>query len=610
MLELAALGLGAALAAWYFVFERSLPRGPEEFVTWPPLEPLPFAPLRGFTVEQLARLGGRLVLLGPALVLLSWSLARLLPWRAPEPRELRRLALLAGALGLAVCAWLMLGVLRGRALLDDELTYAMQAQLLSEGRLTEDTVPRWGGELFTIWTRRGATGKYLFGEPLVQAAGYRVGLPALLHLPLFALTLWAWFLAVRRRSGESTAAFSVLLLALSPMLLFTSATGLSHATSLACVALAGLGLALAEDGLALPGALLAGSALGFLVTVRPQVAIPIGAVLGGALLLLLVRRRKVLAAGVLALSAGAFVLLVALYNRFLTGSYLALPWDLFRPSERYGFGRALQGDEFVHDGWTALENLVVTAVRLNGWWLGWPLSLGLLAVWWYTGRRLEGARLWLLTGAALVLFHVPYYTTGVSDTGPVYAYELVLPLSLLGGFALGGAFERWPRATAAVLAVHLVVGTASFVVEQGARVSRMVALVHGQSDAVLEQIPPPALLLYESAPQESIRLGWINSGFPRRERSERAAVVIYPRSGARPTRELRTRYATRHCYYYRVEPERLRPELRRCEDAEALLARPYRLEGPALALRSTAMLRGWLVPKERAGRRATGASGA
>ena len=98
------------------------------------------------------------------------------------------------------------------------------------------------------------------------------------------------------------------------------------------------------------------------------------------------------------------------------------------------------------------------------------------------------------------------------------------------------------------------------------------------------------------SPTETVRLGWVNSGFPKRERSAAAPVVIYPRSGPLATAALRRHYRDRRCYYYRVVPQTLTPELRRCADVEPLLARPYQLQGPALAVRSTAMAKGWIDP--------------
>lgn len=592
----ASVTLGGLLVLAYAVFEGSLPRGPSEFVFWPPLEPLPFAPMRGFTFEQLMRHAGRAVILGPALLLLGLPLSRLPGLRPPGPACLRRLVIGVGVLSLGCTAAILLWLLQGRALFDDELTYRMQAALLAEGRVAEDTVPPWPGENFTIWTRRGATGKYLFGEPLVQVVGTLLGYPALLHLLLAAVTLLAWHRGVRRDCGDAVAAWATAFVALSPMFLFTTPTGLSQATSLACLACAGLGYQGCRGQAAWTGAAVLGTALGFGLTVRPQVVAPAGIVLVGAALFSLLRRRRWGPPLLLLGSGCVWVLFIGLYNRALTGSWLTLPWSLFQPLERYGFGRPLEGDPFVHSLGTAVENLAVTLVRFNGWWLGWPLSLALLALWLGLGRPLAGGRVWLGVGVALVAFQFPYYSTGVSETGPVYQYELLLPASLLGAHALDRALARWPRRTWALLVVQVLLGTTTFVVEKAARMERMMNVIHGPAEWVLARVEPPALLLYETALQENLRLGWLTSGFPVRWRSDGDPVVTYPRGQPQGVAALRRRYAERNCYYFRVDPRRLEPEVLRCEAAESLLARPYELEGPALAIPSTAMRRGWLKP--------------
>ncbi|MEM6702664.1 MAG: hypothetical protein AAGA81_00825 [Acidobacteriota bacterium] len=593
-------GVLALVLAWgYWRFEVSLPRGPAEFVTWPPLEPLPFAPLRGFSYEQLARHAGRFVLLAPAALIGSWALTVFLEPRLQDRQPGRRLpAVLAGA-GLALCVALFFGVFAGRALIDDELVYAQQAELLSRGLLAEAEVPPWAAETFTVRTSLGATGKYLWGEPLVQTLGVLVGWPALLHLPLLLLTLVAWH-AQLRDLGEGVAEWATAAVALSPMVLFTTATGLSHATSLCCVVLGGLGVRWLVSGeRAVLGALLAGNALGFAAAVRLQTALPIGAVLVVYALSVSVRQKRFGPAALMVSSGAFWGLLVVLYNRALTGGLLTLPWSLYRPVERYGFGQVLEGDDYVHSLWRAVENLVVVAVRFNGWWLGLPFGLGVLLLWWILGR--PGAaqphvRLWFAAGAALVLFHVPYYSTGVSETGPMYLYELVLPLSLVAAAALREAWRRWPTGTWTAVVVHLLLGTAWFVAENAARIDRQLDFVHGAAEQMLAGVEPPALVLYETAPQETVRLGWINGGFPKRWRHPQADVVTYPRGDGELARGLREHYADRSCWYYRVDPARMEPQLLACNAAEELLARPERLPGRPLAIGSTAMRKGLLDP--------------
>ena len=587
--NLASLAAGLALAAAYVAAERALPRGPAEFAYAPDLfVPLPFAAMRGFTFEQLAAHALRLLLLGPALLLLWHGLLPHARLRPPGPRAVRRLAVAAGLAGLLLSAAVM-ALLGGRGLHDDELTYRMQAELLAQGRLAEDRYPRWGHEPFTIWTGRGATGKYQPGEPLGQVPGILLGVPALLHLPLAALTLAAWAAAVRRRAGPETAGWATVLVALSPMFVLTTPTGLSHATALACAALAALGYEWLRAERPRAGAAALGGALAYLLAVRPQSAVALGLVLGPLALARLLRARRLAAAALLVACCALGVAAIALYDRAITGSPWTLPWALYQPVERYGFGHVLEGSAYVHGPRQAVENLLVSAVRFNGWWLGWPASLALLlvpgAVRGAAARRALGA--WGAVALSIVLVHLFYYSPGVSDTGPVYYYELLLPASLAGAAGIRHAVARWGGRALLLVALAFGLGTGSFLAEQTARLGRLVELLHRQPAAALAAVDPPALLLHETSGQENLRLGWM-FGFPLRERRPDAPVLTFPRGAPGQAAALRRRFADRACWYYRVDPARLSPDLRRCEQAEALLARPRPLPGPRLFLPSTA----------------------
>jgi hypothetical protein len=385
------------------------------------------------------------------------------------------------------------------------------------------------------------------------------------------------------------------------MFLLTTPTGLSHATALACLALAALGHELLRAGRPAGGALLGGG-LGFLLAVRPQVAAAVGAVLGVGAAWRLLRprptqsaprgRARLLALVLLAGSAGAGLVAVLLYDRAVTGSALTLPWDLYHPREAFGFGRPIEGSAYVHGARQALENLLVSAVRFNFWWLGWPASLALLFLPGVRGTDRGGLGPWPAVAAALVAVHLPYYSPGISDTGPVYYYELLLPASLAGAHGLRHAAARWPLRTPLLLGLALTLGTGTFLAEHGARLSRLLAMTQAPA-AALDAVSAPALLLHETSGQEAIRLGWL-FGFPVRERHPEAPVLTFPRGTPQQAAALRARFTDRSCWYYRVEPRRLAPQLLRCEEAEGLLRRPRPLPGPRLFVPSTARRLGLL----------------
>ena len=581
-LTLAAAVAGVAILAIYAWIELRLPRGPQEFAYFPFMtDPLPFAPMRGFTFEQLVRHLGRIFLLGPALACLAFALVKVRRRiEPPRPQALRLIVIAAVGFSLVVTAAVMAGVLKGRAIVDDELAYGQQADLLMTGRLAENTVPPWGWEVFTIGTRLGATSKYLFGEPLVQAPGMVLGLPALLHLLLAPLALWAWFRVVRRDAGTGVASWATILIAVSPMFMLTNALALSHTTTITCVILAALGHQWTRGDRPVRGAMLVGTALGFGLTVRPQVVVPIGLVIGLSALYRLLRRRHRLGVAALIGSGSLWLVLIGAYNQALFGSPLILPWYRFYPVENFGFGHT-GGVDFIHTPWTAVENLAVVAVQLNGWWLGWPFSLALILGWWVLGRRGQGTGLWLLGGVALVLFNVPYYSTGISETGPIYYFELLLPAAILGAHAIVRALARWPTAVTAVLLVHFALGTTTFLWENVARLDRLVKAIHTPVEEILARLEPPALLIHENSYGESLRFGWVWS-FPARFRNEGDPVVTYPRGDPKFLSGLIRRYGYRQCWYYRLHPETRQRELYRCRDAMELMSRSH---GPTVLLR-------------------------
>lgn len=589
-----ALAFGLACAVAYFAYQWQEPRGAFEFAYAPFTPgPLPYSPMRGFTYEQLWGHVRRVLLLGPGLVLLFWGAKHYVS--LPAPGDWPRLARWAVALSVLTTAVLMLGVLRGRTITDDELAYAMQAGFFRRGHVAGPDLGVFPADMFTIPTLLGYSIKYLPGEPLLQIPGVMLGIPALSHLAVLAVTLLAWQRAIALGAGPRLAALSTIALACSPMVHFTSATGLSHASCLMWVVLMGLGFELGAGARPWRGALLAGVAFGAGVMTRPQSMIPIGAVIGAALLWRLARRRAfgslLLLALTTALGGGALLA----YNQLLTGSPLKLPWFLQCGAEHYGFGRVWVWSHFEHGVRTALENLLVVALRCNSWLLGLPWSLGVVVAWVLLGRPSRGAGIWLGVGGAVVLFEFFYYSPGASDTGAIYHYELVLPFALMAGVVAEQALLRFANTAPLALACALLLGPGTWIAEQGARLIRLVTVIHQDTDQALAQLRAPALVLYERRPNEVVVRGWVFDGFPKRFRDPEAPIVTVPRVGADMVERASRVYPGRECWYFHHRPGTAQPELLRCADAKRWLERSL-LEGgsydPAPFLeRSTAYLK-------------------
>ncbi len=566
-----ALGLTGIALAYYQLY--ALPRGPEEFLYSHVLFPWPWAPMRGFTVEQLAAHAIWLVVGLPGVLLVGWGMARRFAPPAIPLGAVRWAPLVASALAATVTFLVMAYALRGKPITQDESTYVFQAVQLLHGRLGMTGPPGFptGAEHYTVLGRAGLTGKYMFGEPLVQMVGVVLGLPPLLHVGLAALNVLLLHRLARATLGDPVAAaLAAGAWAISPMANLTSATGLSHASAATGALAALLGAAVAARR-PLGGAVLVAIGTGWMVMVRPQVALPVGGVALAWLGVALWRRRawpSALAGGlVLAASAG----MVAWYNILVCGDALKFPWFLQTEAEHYGLGNPLSE----HQPWRyglaqVLQNLVTVLVRLNGWWLGWPASF-LVVLWWFRqGRDRRGLGLAGLAGLAVVVFEAGYYSPGVSDTGAVYHFELLIPGSLLFGQVVAAALRGWPRQAWTALA-GMALMTPLFTIYQYDRLARLSHALHDPADALVADLQPPMLLFVDEHCDHRRERGWLNSGFPVGTREPDDPVVVMPRPLAKYQAAWIEYYGHRNCYFAQWVNEDSAYRVGRCADVRAAL---------------------------------------
>lgn len=558
LMRMGAAGTGVVLAGYGFRALLSIPRMPREFTYQNPTGgnafwPLPFAPLNGFTPEQLSSHVARALFLFPACVLLGFALQHGPRWRRwPQP--------LAPLLGTLITGVIALLILRGVPLQDDEATYLMQADLLTRGLIADPAYPMSAAfaEPFTIFTRAGMTGMYLFGTPMVLAGGLPWGMPWLGQLALVALTLWAAMQAAAR-SGEPVVAWlGSVLLATSPMLTFTSAGALSQVGTLAGLAVAILGLSIG----AWRGGALMGMGLGFACATRPQSAIPAGL----ALIVVYGWRDRRLLGGLL-LAGLPWVVAIGLYNHAILGTAWQLPRAAYTGElERYGFGTVIR--HYEHTLPKAVALLGVVLVRFNGWALGWPLSLAGTVLWCLLGRpHRASVGPWAVVALATFLVQAGYASIGTSETGPIYHYA-ALPFFVFSTAAVlhDAGSRRWGRALQAAALVSMLLGTTTFYVEHGYRLERLAAEIEGPRRTLA--LEPPAVVL-EDVWGDRPQIGWV-FGLPFRERSPSSPVVRYPR----PTRAvqleaLMTRWPDRHCSHLGYDWQSSRYRLGSCSDLGA-----------------------------------------
>jgi hypothetical protein len=359
----------------------------------------------------------------------------------------------------------------------DTIAYRYQLETFARGRIANPSPP--APELFSAWgvldDGRHAYSKYFPGHALVllpfyAAAGGRIEpiVPALSGLGALAVA------AVAAQLGGGAAALGALgLLALSPFFLMTSATLLSHGTCLLAHALAVLGLirsrraaSAGRAGLLSAGA---GLAAGLALATRPLTAVAVVLPSAALLGLDLLRRRPGAAVRIVAAGAafGACVALLLAYNAALTGDPLLTPFAVYWPLDRLGFGPWRgQGSTlgqwegpFVpeHTPLLAAQMLWKNLSMLDRWLLGFQGSLVLLlglAALRLAAARLDAERALLL---AVLALQPPLYMLlwfeGLNHTGPIYYFEMLLPLAALGGWALGGLVRgRGPAVVVALLA--------------------------------------------------------------------------------------------------------------------------------------------------------------
>jgi len=419
-----------------------------------------------------------------------------------EPVVGAAIALLAG---IAVYA-LSTGLFPYHSSNHDEAVYLQQAAMLLDGQLElaagelAGAFRPWffiedGGRLYPKYNpvpaAMYAVSMGLFGEPRVTLAIVAATNAALVYL-LASMVF-------DRQVGIVASG----LFALSPLALITTSVFLPYApTTMLNLIFAVTYLRGVRDRSLLNGAV-AGVAIGLAFFARPLTALlfAIPFVLHAGLTLLRALadrelwtnpvRRNLLTAGF----GLGFVILTLAYNVRLTGSPLVFPYEAFAPLDGPGFGRR----EMLEHSINYTPEL---ALRANGYVLWYFVTrwftagvLGTLCAagglvlalrrWWngtITGHRRAGGLMLAGLFVTVPLGNIPFWgnfnvlaemtdpTDGlISQFGPIYQFDLLVPLSVFGAFALVAGW-RWLRTQ--VLDQRLLTGVSS----QAARVLTIAVL--------------------------------------------------------------------------------------------------------------------------------------
>jgi hypothetical protein len=348
--------------------------------------------------------------------------------------------------------------------IDDSVSNYFQAKYFAAGHLflpappdapsfhvdqviTEPT--RWYGYAFPGW-------------PMVLAVGVRLGVPWLVNPVLGGLLILLGHALVRRRFDRGTANVTILMLAVSPWLIFMSAEFMAQPLTGALVLLAVLAFDHASER-APSGwarwAALAGLAIGALALTRAIEAALVVAALGLSTGLDRRLLRALPAAVVTGLVAASVAALLLAYNQAVTGRATYPPhmaWSdrQWGPGvDRLGFGpgigiRAwphldpLPGHGLPDVILNANKNAFMAQIDLFGWASG-----SLLFIWlaFGIGRWHRGDGLMLALVATVVLGYSAYWFSGGPDFGPRYWYPLMVPLATLTARGAQMASDRLQR---------------------------------------------------------------------------------------------------------------------------------------------------------------------
>ena len=365
----------------------------------------------------------------------------------------------------------------------DDVSYLFQAKYFSTGHLSLPVPPNNASFAISNVVNDGTKWfAYGFpGWPLVLAVGMLFGFPWLVNPFLAGITVLLFHTLIRRLYGWPTAHAAVLLLAVSPQFLFTSASFMAHTASGVWLLVALLGVQNERTSKRGLWGILAGVSLGLLFLTRPLEGLLTGLVVGLWALGILggVRLGP---RGLAGFMAACVIVGAAIfpYNYALTGNptYSAhLKWSdqsWYPGADRIGFGSnignvgwphidPLPGHGPVDVVVNANKNFYMANFELFGWSFG---SLVFVALMVLLGTRQKADWIFMALAVAVVAGHSVYWFSGGPDFRARYWYQALLPFVLLTVrgvqilqqqlIARGIAFRAASRVTVFVVAASLI----------------------------------------------------------------------------------------------------------------------------------------------------------
>lgn len=390
-----------------------------------------------------------------------------------------------------------LGILKQSPIADDENVYLFQTRIMASGHLTLEGKPGrdslFEDNIFLVNNNNESEvpklktgqlyGQYPFGHSALLLIGYFFNFAYLTQILAAMTIILGAFLLGKELYGTRTGLITALLICVSPSFLFTSSTLLSHTNTLLFLTWFGYFAVktVREDKWFYP--ILCGLCFGAAFNIRGAstllIALPAALTLAAILLIqffiavftkskkgITNTLKKILLLGVTVLGSVGFFLFI---NWYINGdpfysNYHAAWLGKTKFDSPFGFGKGAW--RIIHTPTQGLLNMVNNFFKLNAWVFGWPIGFIFVLIWAIRKGRKAVDFLLLLPIFITFAAYVFYFWPGISDTGPVLYFELLLPIALLsarGIEKLPGILKRFSDEKGAVLKTILFVGSSIIV---------------------------------------------------------------------------------------------------------------------------------------------------
>lgn len=358
---------------------------------------------------------------------------------------LDRFALLAALCVTLFAAFLAFVSYQQHPHIPDEVAYWLHARFLAAGSWTMPAPPV--PEAFEVYLIQFRGNEWFAvtppGWPAMLSLGMRVGLPWLVNPLLAGANVLLAYLLLQEFFVRKMARLVLLLLCVSPWFVFMSMNFMTHTFTMTCALAAAVLVAWAKRRNSPGWAFVAGGFIGAGSLIRPLDGLVVAALLG--LWLLDAQGWRMRALLVTAFVAGAMLTGAAVlpYNDGLSGSATTFPLNAYLDAEfgpgkndlgfgeNRGYGWQLQPFPG-HSPLGAVVNTLLNAFALNTDLFGWGIgSLFFIALFIVAGNWQRRDLLMLAVIALTVGVFALYWYSGGPDFGARYWYIILVPCVVL-----------------------------------------------------------------------------------------------------------------------------------------------------------------------------------